>query len=643
MTAARDKMALAYEDGSQDLRIVLLGVCGAGKSSIANAILGQDEFEESGTRESEIHKGRVDDRNISIIDTPGFFNPHLTDEEMKKQMMKSLSLAHPGPHVFLLVINLETFEGDERNIVEQIQKNLGEEAFKYTLVLITGRERMSNREWMVFKSNRKFNELVSHFRGQYHEINSKNEIQQSHNKKLIKKIDEFIKLNGGQHYNSKTHSVSVMESTKGEENKYSEKEHEIEIDEQIMWETLETNIAMEERTTQALSQPQIEYGMPYVRHTKKTSYVHKKVILQRKKSSARMLSFAFPSGVNKRRVIMSLGLICVFLLVFNLQYITDLLMSYKNAVEVFGQTINNIQDRYMDIMIKKDELQDNFNSLSEKKLELETKVKDLTVKKDQLQTSFDSVNQKNLELESKITSLSDEQKKPYVQDLRLLLLGKTGSGKSATGNTILGENIFSENVVTSVCMRKKAAVGQRTIMVVDTPGLFKPAVSKEDLMSEINICACLTDPGPHVILLVIRLDMKLTEEERNIVMWIQNNFGENALNYTFVLFTHTDHLNSESVEDHIRHSPDLQLLIDRFDGRYHSFNNLNRQNTAQVTELLEKMEQMLRNNRGRFYSTGHLKMRQKVDEGFNFSWAKIGIIFTVVLLFVFISFFVCKK
>ncbi|KAL0202527.1 hypothetical protein M9458_000545, partial [Cirrhinus mrigala] len=70
----------------------------------------------------------------------------------------------------------------------------------------------------------------------------------------------------------------------------------------------------------------------------------------------------------------SLGLICVFLLVFIiLQHITitaerDLMKSYKNTVEEFSQTINSLQDNYTDLMNEKDQLQKNFSSLSQKKL-----------------------------------------------------------------------------------------------------------------------------------------------------------------------------------------------------------------------------------------------------------------------------------
>ncbi|KTF83972.1 hypothetical protein cypCar_00049553, partial [Cyprinus carpio] len=213
---------------SQELRIVLLGVSGAGKSSTANAILGREAFKESRTRESEKQTGRVEDRNISIIDTPGFFNSQLTDEEMKNEMMKSMYLCYPGPHLFLLVINLKTFREEQRNLVEQIQENFGAQALKFTMVLFVGREQMSKRELTVFTFTLKFQELVRHCQSKYHVINSKNETNQTHITELLEKIDEIIKQNNDQHYDNE---IYLQYPTKKESNKQGKKKDRTNVQE----------------------------------------------------------------------------------------------------------------------------------------------------------------------------------------------------------------------------------------------------------------------------------------------------------------------------------------------------------------------------------------------------------------------------
>ncbi|XP_073805354.1 uncharacterized protein isoform X1 [Danio rerio] len=214
LTVNKTYRLICLSGNPPDVRILLLGASGAGKSSIGNAILGREAFKESGTRESEIQRGRVEDRNISIIDTPGFFNTHLTDEELQKQneMMKSLDLCSPGPHVFLLIINLENFTDDHRNSVQKILKIFGPQALKFTMVLFTGREQMTKREWMLFMLSAEFLELVGHFRGQYHAINSPNQINQAHITELLEKIEETVKQNNYQHYNSEICSMARKKS-----------------------------------------------------------------------------------------------------------------------------------------------------------------------------------------------------------------------------------------------------------------------------------------------------------------------------------------------------------------------------------------------------------------------------------------------
>ncbi|XP_026066019.1 C-type lectin domain family 4 member M-like [Carassius auratus] len=109
-------------------------------------------------------------------------------------------------------------------------------------------------------------------------------------------------------------------------------------------------------------------------------------------------------------ITVSLGLICVLLLIFIiLQHnaVTadrDLIKSYKNTAEEFNQSINSLQDKYTDLMTEKHQLQNNFSSLSQKKLELETKFNDLSVEKSQLQRDFDSLVQRIPDFAYKVKS-----------------------------------------------------------------------------------------------------------------------------------------------------------------------------------------------------------------------------------------------
>uniref|UniRef100_A0A3B3V684 GTPase IMAP family member 6-like n=2 Tax=Poecilia latipinna TaxID=48699 RepID=A0A3B3V684_9TELE len=116
-----------------ELRLVLLGGNWSERNSVGNFILGGDGFTRSSNTFKKI-SAELEEKQISVINTPDV--SFHTAKELTAFIRKCSDLSDPGPHVFLLVIQPESFTEGEKNKIYRILQAFSDRSFDHSLVLI---------------------------------------------------------------------------------------------------------------------------------------------------------------------------------------------------------------------------------------------------------------------------------------------------------------------------------------------------------------------------------------------------------------------------------------------------------------------------------------------------------------------------
>ncbi|XP_067115857.1 GTPase IMAP family member 3-like [Osmerus mordax] len=183
------------------LGVVMLGRAGAGKSTTGNTLLGRERFQEGrATLQSVMEVGEVEGRTVTVVDTPGTNTPSLDEEGLMEEMERAIVLSSPGPQVFLLVVRVGGVTEEDVGVSQWIQQTLGGQALRRTLLLVTGREKLTRRQWEEFEEQEVVRALVRLCGGGLHAVNSKAEIHPGHVTRLLEKMEHVVEQNAGEPY-----------------------------------------------------------------------------------------------------------------------------------------------------------------------------------------------------------------------------------------------------------------------------------------------------------------------------------------------------------------------------------------------------------------------------------------------------------
>ncbi|XP_077067812.1 GTPase IMAP family member 7 [Siphateles boraxobius] len=223
------------------LRMLVFGISSRDQISLTHSVLGPDVFtaDEVNISATKKSSGVVQERKITLVNTPNLQDNDLPDSVLHKELRKAICFSSPGPHAVVIVLDPFNLTSDTMNILKPVVHYFGDRVLKHTLIVLyheRGLTTLSIEDEV--KKNKSFRELAEKCAQNYLFFNEEiNRTEGSQTHALFAKVDEMVSEHGmfsnlefkdaekriqkEEHFLRKTKEKEIRETLKVLENEHS--------------------------------------------------------------------------------------------------------------------------------------------------------------------------------------------------------------------------------------------------------------------------------------------------------------------------------------------------------------------------------------------------------------------------------------